>query len=152
MSKSPKHSDDEHTEPADRNDHDDPPPVRFTRSYQPPRRSRWWVGLIVLGVVAFITFGALWSAFFHFVPTGKMLVSIAKNGDPLPAGQVLAEPGQKGVQAAVLGEGWHFVWPIIYATELKDNVMVPAGKVGIVTAQGGVSPRDGRVLAVEDDE
>jgi uncharacterized membrane protein YqiK len=148
MSESHNHSDDDHD---DHDDHDDPSPVRFTRSRQ-PGRSRWWVGLIVLGVVAFIAFGAVWSAFFHFVPTGKMLVIIAKNGDPLPAGQVLAEPGQKGVQAAVLGEGWHFVWPIIYATELKDNVMVPAGKVGIVTAQGGVSPRDGRVLAVEDDE
>jgi len=29
---------------------------------------------------------------------------------------------------------------------------VPAGQIGIVTALGGVKPRNGRVLAEEDDE
>src|SRR5262245_30770512 len=129
-------------------DFDDDRPGRRRR----PRLPRWVIGFAVAAVAAAIALAATWNAFFHFVPPGKMLVVIAKNGAPLPPGQVLAEPGQKGVQAQVLGEGWHFVWPVAYATELKDNVVVPAGKVGIVTALGGVAPRDGRVLAELDDE
>ena len=127
---------------------DDDRPFRPRR----PALPRWLVKLAVAAVAALVLVAVLWNTFYHFVPPGKMLVVIAKNGSPLPPGQVLAEPGQKGVLAPVLGEGWHFVWPVAYATELKDNVVVPAGKVGIVTAQGGVAPRDGRVLSEQDDE
>ncbi len=94
----------------------------------------------------------LWNIFFHKVPPGSMLVIISKNGEPLEEGQILAKEGQKGIQETVLGEGWHFVWPIIYTTELKPNIVVDPGKVGIVTALGGVPPRDSRVLAEQDDE
>jgi hypothetical protein len=148
MSVATEHNDDDRND--DRPPRDDPP-ARFARPPHPPR-SRWAVALAVAAGAALVAVAVTWKAFFHFVPPGKMLVVIAKNGDPLPDGQVLAEPGQKGVRRDVLGEGWHFVWPIAYATELKDNVVVPAGKVGIVTALGGVTPRDGRVLAERDDE
>jgi hypothetical protein len=104
---------------------------------------------LVLGLILFLI---LWNTFFHYVPPGRMLVIVAKNGEPLRPGQVLADPGQKGIQREVLGEGWHYVTPIIYATEVLDNTVVPAGKVGIVKAEGGVPPRDGRILAEQDDE
>jgi hypothetical protein len=101
----------------------------------------------VLTVVGLIVFLMLWRTFFTYVPPGKNLVVIAKNGSPLPSGEVLAEPGQKGVLRAVKGEGWHFIMPVIYATELEDNIVIPPGEVGIVTAKGGPLPADGRVLA-----
>ncbi len=104
---------------------------------------------VVLGLVLFLI---LWHTFFHYVPPGSMLVIVAKNGQPLRQGQVVADPGQKGIQREVLGEGWHYVTPIIYTTELQPNTVVPAGKVGVVTALGGVPPRDGRILAEQDDE
>jgi regulator of protease activity HflC (stomatin/prohibitin superfamily) len=86
-----------------------------------------------------------------------MLVVLAKFGAPLADGQVLAGPGQKGIREAVRGEGWHFVWPVLYQTEVKPNLVVPgrretaAGveppKVGVVKALGGTAPPPGQVLA-----
>jgi hypothetical protein len=121
----------------------------------PVRGDRWKRRALVFGLPLFGLFlllVLLWKMFFHYVPPGSMLVVISKNGDPLSEGQILAKEGQKGIQEAVLGEGWHFVWPILYTTELKPNIVVDPGKVGIVTALGGLAPRDGRVLAEQDDE
>ena len=102
----------------------------------------------ILSVVGLIGCVLVWNAFFKYVPPGKHLVIIAKNGAPLDPGEVLAKPGQKGIQAAVMGEGLHFVMPIIYTTEVEENTIIPAGKVGIVTALGGTRacqrPRAGR--------
>src|SRR5262249_46996425 len=86
------------------------------------------------------------------VPPGHLMVVIAKNGDDLKPGQVLADEGQKGIQREVLGEGWHYVTPVIYTTEIHKNTVIPAGKVGIVTALSGGPPRNGSVLAEQDDE
>jgi len=103
-------------------------------------RSNWrrWAivgGSLVLGLV--IVTLVVWNIFFKYVPAGKHLVIIAKNGAPQDPGEVLAKPGQKGIQADVKGEGWHFVMPIIYSTPVEDNTVIPAGKAGIVTALGG---------------
>src|SRR4051812_14941317 len=137
----------------DDDDNDDaPPPLPVALAPRRPGVPRWLVLPAVAAVGVIIVLVLTWRAFFHYVPPGKMLVIVAKNGSPVPAGQVLAEAGQQGVRREVLGEGWHFVWPIAYAVELKDNVVVPAGRVGVVTALGGIAPRDGRVLAEQDDE
>jgi hypothetical protein len=104
------------------------------------------VWVIIVGV-ALVILLMTWNAFFKYVPPGKHLVIIAKNGAPLEEGQILAREGQKGIQEKVLGEGWHFVLPIVYATELEDNTLIPPGKVGILTALGGKPLHDGRILA-----
>jgi hypothetical protein len=93
----------------------------------------------------------VWKMFYVYVPPGKVMVVVAKTGADLPSNQVVAKKGQKGVQEEVLGEGYHFVWPILYTTELHDLTVIPPGKVGIVTALGGDKPKDGRILA-EDGE
>jgi hypothetical protein len=114
--------------------------------------SYWKRALVAGGVllaVALIVPWMVWSAFFVYVPPGKHLVVIAKDGSPLPPDQVLAEPGEKGVLREVRGEGWHFVLPIVYTTELEENTTVPPGKVGLVTARGGTPLPAGRVLADE---
>jgi regulator of protease activity HflC (stomatin/prohibitin superfamily) len=105
-------------------------------------------------VAALVLLTVLWKLFVRYVPPGNHLVVISKSGTPLDPtkGEVLADEGQKGIQKAVRGEGYHFVWPIVYATEVHPNTVVKPGWVGIVTAQGGVPPRDGRVLAEQDDE
>jgi regulator of protease activity HflC (stomatin/prohibitin superfamily) len=74
-------------------------------------------------------------------------VIISKDGKPLPSGQVLAEPGEKGIQREVRGEGWHFVMPVLYTCEIETNTDIPPGKVGIVTAKGGKPLPPGRLLA-----
>jgi hypothetical protein len=116
----------------------------------PWRRLALVVGLPAAGAVLLLVI--LWNVFFHYVPPGQMLVVTAKNGADLPAEAVLAEKGQRGIQKEVLGEGWHFIPPVLYTTEKRPNVVVPPGQVGIVIALGGNSPHDGRELAVEEGE
>jgi hypothetical protein len=121
-----------------------------------PRPAYWkrWLlaGLAFSFCVVFVPLVVLWNLFFHYVPPGKHLVIIAKDGEPLPAGEVLADEGQKGIQKKVLGEGWHFVLPIVYTTELADNTTIPPGKVGLVTALGGRPLAPGRILADEGEQ
>jgi hypothetical protein len=116
-----------------------------------PRWSQQWRRLaLVSGIILLVAFVVLlmtWNAFFVYVPPGTHLVIVAKDGAALPPGEVLADPGQKGIQRAVMGEGWHFVMPIVYTTEIKDNTIIPAGQVGIVTARGGKPLPEDRMLA-----
>lgn len=120
-------------------------PLLFPR---PAYWKRWlFVGLLTTFTCGFLPFVVLWNAFFHYVPPGKHLVIIAKDGEPLPAGEVLADDGQKGIRKDVLGEGWHFVLPIVYACQLEENTTIPAGKVGLVTALGGRPLPAGHILA-----
>jgi regulator of protease activity HflC (stomatin/prohibitin superfamily) len=121
----------------------------------PPAGNRWRRLALLAGVplvVLLVLFLILWNVFYHYVPPGHMLVIVAKSGEVLDPDEVLAEPGQKGIQREVRGEGWHFIMPILNTTERKENVVVGSRKVGIVTALGGKPPRDGRVLAEKDDE
>ena len=118
-----------------------------------PRSSQQWKRLaVVVGtvlVVALIALIMTWNAFFIYVPADRHLVIVAKDGAPLPPGEVLAESGQKGIQRTVMGEGWHFVMPIVYTTEIHENTTIPAGQVGIVTARGGKPLPENRMLANE---
>jgi hypothetical protein len=119
------------------------------------RWKRWAVVLGIPLVAALVLLIVFWKLFFHYVPPGKHLVVTNKGGTApsLDRGVVVTvAEGEKGIQHRVRGEGYHFVWPIFFATELKDNTIIPPGKVGVVTAQGGIPPRDGRVLAEQDDE
>ncbi len=104
-----------------------------------------------VALAVLVLFVIVWGLCFTYVPAGKILVVIAKTGGPLDENEVLAKPGQKGIQKEVLGEGWHFVMPIINATELKDLTVIKPGKVGIVTNLGGKMPKDNQIL-VEDDK
>src|SRR5262245_5613359 len=79
--------------------------------------------VVALAVLLFVIL--TWNTFFAYVRPGEHLVITAKNGDPLTPGHVLAEPGQQGILREVRGEGWHFVMPIVYATELEKNTDVP---------------------------
>ena len=121
----------------------------------PPRFRNWGRWLAIFGgaaLIALTLFFMFWNAFWEYVPPGMHLIVIAKDGEPLPPGQVLAEPGQKGIQREVLGEGWHFILPIVYTSELEENTVVPPGKVGIVTARGGKPLPPGRLLAEEGEQ
>jgi hypothetical protein len=122
---------------------------------RPGARQRWLRRLAALAIVAVVVVVALnvvWFTFYHYVPPGKMLVVIAKNGQPLTDGQMLADPGQKGVRKEVFGEGWHWITPIVYDVELKDDTVVESGKVGVVTQLGGDKPANGEVLVDSDAE
>lgn len=124
--------------------------------FRPFRRPGYWkrraAAAAVVAVFGLVALLVTWNIFFVYVRPGQHLVITAKDGEPLPSGHVLAEAGQKGIQREVLGEGWHFVLPVIYTTELEKNTDVPPGKVGIVTAKGGKPLPPGRLLAEEGEQ
>jgi hypothetical protein len=119
-------------------------------------RAHYWkprlLSTAVVALMLLLGLLATWRSFFVYVPPGSHLIIISKDGKPLPQGQVLAEPGEMGIQRIVHGEGWHFILPIVYSTELEKNIDVPAGKIGIVTARGGKPLPTGRLLAEEGEQ
>src|SRR6266849_2381085 len=99
-------------------------PIDRDFDFRPPRYGYWkrltifWGVLAAAGLIAFLL---TWNVFFKYVPPRKHLVIVSKNGAPLDPGERLASENQKGIQRAVKGEGWHFVTPIIYTTEVEEN-------------------------------
>jgi regulator of protease activity HflC (stomatin/prohibitin superfamily) len=81
-------------------------------------------GALILGGLAL---AIVWGACRVYVPGDKCLVLIRKTGAPLPAGEKVAAPGQKGIQREPLGPGRYFLNPLVWDWELHDLVEIPAG-------------------------
>lgn len=88
-----------------------------------------------------------WLTFRFYVSPGYMAILIAKTGNPLPPGQILAQPGQQGIQENVLGEGRHFRNPFFYDWKIIPALTIPAGKVGVVVSKIGAALPEGEFLA-----
>ena len=88
-----------------------------------------------------------WGFCRFYVDPGFMAILTAKTGDPLPPGQILAQPGQKGIEEQPLGEGRHFRNPLFYDYKLMPVIVIPTGKVGLVTSKVGAELPTGEFLA-----
>lgn len=97
-------------------------------------------GLLVWGVW-------MWGFCRVTVPAGQMAIVTAKTGAPLPPGEILAGPGQKGVRREPLTEGRHFLNPVAYEWRLVPAQTIPVGKVGVVTAKVGHELPPGDIIA-----
>ena len=86
------------------------------------------------------------------VPGDKFGIRIALSGDDMPATQILAEPGQKGILREVLKPGRYPYNPYAESIELHDPVTIPAGLRGVVTRLAGPVPKNANVFLVEDGE
>ena len=86
------------------------------------------------------------------VPGDKIGIRIALSGADLPAGQILAEPGQKGILREVLKPGRYPYNPYADAIELHDPVTIAAGFRGVVTLLAGPLPKDPNVFLVQEGE
>ncbi|HAL93067.1 MAG TPA: hypothetical protein DCM68_08610 [Verrucomicrobia bacterium] len=105
------------------------------------------IALLVL-VVGLPWFIWTWGFCRFYVEPGEMAVITATmTGDPLPPGQILAKKGQRGILEDVLGEGRHFLNPWLYDWEIRPVVVIPPGKVGIVTSKVGEDLPEGEFLA-----
>jgi len=71
------------------------------------------------------------------VPPGKVGIVTSKIGDDLPAGEFLAEPGQKGIWRKVLGPGKYRLNPAGYQIDVVDAISIPIGYDGVVTSLSG---------------
>lgn len=88
-----------------------------------------------------------WGFCRFYVAPGAMAVVTAKSGEALPPGQILAKPGQRGIQEQVLGEGRHFLNPWLYEHKIMPVIAIPPGRVGVVTSKVGVELPPGEFLA-----
>ena len=86
------------------------------------------------------------------VPAEKIGIRIALSGEDMPAGQILAEPGQKGILREVLKPGRYPYNPYAEMIELHDPETIPAGFRGVVTRLAGPMPKDPNVFLVEEGE
>lgn len=90
--------------------------------------TRILMGLTGLALMAFaLISGFVWTVCRVYVEPGKVLVLIAKTGNPLPAGQKIAEKGQKGIQREALGPGRYFFNPWLWDWEIHPAVEISAG-------------------------
>jgi hypothetical protein len=107
---------------------------------------------IFLSVLAVIFIAGTWTTFFVYIHPAQMGVVIKKFGMKLDEGQILAKPGERGVQAAVLGEGRHFINPVTVKIEKHPCVLIKPGKIGVVTSKVGKEPPGDRILADDDEK
>jgi regulator of protease activity HflC (stomatin/prohibitin superfamily) len=111
-----------------------------------PTLVKWVVRIVGIAIgVAMITFSTA-----IFVEDGQSGVVVVKFGNDLPQGKIIATRGEKGPQATILPDGWHFGYlPWIYDLQAVDNAVVPQGHVGVVEAQDGLPLPKGEVFAPE---
>ncbi len=105
------------------------------------------VALILVLVTGFSWFVWTWGFCRFYVEPDRMAVVIAKEGKPLDPGQILARGDQMGIREAVLGEGRHFLNPVMYDWKVFPVVTIPPGKVGVVTSKIGQDLPQGEFLA-----
>ncbi|MDH3982314.1 MAG: SPFH domain-containing protein [Kiritimatiellaceae bacterium] len=98
-------------------------------------------------VVAFVIFLWEWGFCRFYVGPNEMAIIIAKSGDPLEPGQILARDGQKGIREEPLGEGRHFLNPIFYERKIVPVTLIDPGKVGVVTSKVGTKLPAGEFIA-----
>lgn len=113
-----------------------------------PRTLPLIIGLVVAGFVGYLIYEGFWVWIIENteVPPDKMLVLIAKTGTAMPPGQIIASPGQKGVLLEPRGPGRHFINPFLYERQLKDQVVIKGGQLGVVISKAGKELPPGEFL------
>ncbi len=110
-------------------------------------------GIVKMVALAVVVIGLPWLIWkwgfcrFYVGPDEMAVVTAKMVGEELPPGQILAKKGQRGILEDVLGEGRHFLNPWLYDWEIRPVVVIPPGKVGIVTSKVGEDLPEGEFLA-----
>ena len=93
--------------------------------------------------------GLIWYSFESYeipqIPVGKVGVVTARGGKSLPPDRILAQRDEKGTWRQVLGPGWHLLNPRGYDIDIINEVQIEPGYVGVLTAQEGTLPDQGRL-------
>jgi hypothetical protein len=107
-------------------------------------------GLVLVAALCVMIFSFMWFFCRIQVEPGTMAIVTAKVGKDLPPNEILAAPGEKGVQRDPLPEGRHFLNPINYSWVVVPVVNIPVGKVGVVTAKVGKELPPGEILSADE--
>ena len=100
---------------------------------------------------------------FFTVPPGKIGCVEACDGQPLPAGRIIARQvdcdsfqdaraflqnnGQRGPQMQIIPPGTYRVNPLLFFVTLTEATIIPPGKIGVVEARDGKPLSTGRIIA-----
>lgn len=109
-------------------------------------------GLIVSAVLLASIGLPMFVWFFCRIEPGpdQIAILIAKTGEDLPSGQILAlDARQKGIRLEVLSEGRYFRDPYHWDWEIRRVTDIPAGKLGVLTRLYGRDLPRGRIVADE---
>lgn len=98
--------------------------------------------LILAGLVAVAILILILNS--YIIVGGTQLAMIERKwvGKPLPEGRVIAQTGEIGRQAKLLGPGFHLLTPFIFKTEKTNFMIIGKNQVGLVESVDGdpVSP------------
>jgi regulator of protease activity HflC (stomatin/prohibitin superfamily) len=108
--------------------------------------------LMVPGFLVVLLLGAFILSGLVIVENRKVAVLIRKTGEDPPSGQIVAPPGQKGIQADVLPEGWHWKNPYTWDWVIVDQVEIQPNKVGVQVRLSGKPLADDAVIAGPDQQ
>ena len=109
------------------------------------------LGAVGAGMLAmFIGVALMVGSTMVYISEDNVGVIMKKLGSDLPAGQIVARGGEKGVQAITLGPGWHFFfWPWIYEVTKQPVTVIPLGQIGVILASDGKPLGGDEVFAPE---
>ena len=106
------------------------------------------IGIVILIVfVAAVLLIYQWGFCRFYVPAGYMAIVTAKTGKAPTGNSILVEKGEKGIWKDVLPEGRYFLNPVTHDIKIKPAVVIPLGKVGIVTSKVGKELPPGEIMA-----
>ncbi len=77
------------------------------------------------------------------VPAGKLGVVTRLYGEDLPAGEIIAPAGYKGIAAETLGPGKYRINPYAEKVDIFDALTISPGHVGVVAHLEGADPLHG---------
>jgi uncharacterized membrane protein YqiK len=119
-------------------------------------QSMSWLIPVVVGVVVLLLAIKFYRALFQLL--GIVVISddkiglvtkkfAFKKGGELPTNRIIATNGEAGMQAATLAPGIHFgYWVWKFEITMIPFTIIPAGKIGLVSAKDGAVPPNGRLL------
>jgi len=101
---------------------------------------------------------------FTNIPEGKIGIVESTDGNPVAQGRIfakaisthnmfqdgekfLADGGEKGIQISIIPPGIYQINPELFVVTIRDNVYIPPGQLGIITATDGLPLSSGRLLA-----
>jgi hypothetical protein len=108
------------------------------------------INLVRVAGALLIAVSILSTSFVH-VPDGHLgQMFRIYGGSSLTDGRIIAIDGENGPQAHTLTPGFHF-WPLVnvlYSVDTNpQEVLIPSGKVGVLTARDGQALRPGQAFA-----
>lgn len=105
---------------------------------------------LIGGLIAIVGLFGLFSRSFVIINADEIghLNRIYMASD-LPSGRIVAQKGEKGPQAEILGPGFHFIWlvKVLYDVETFPVVEVPEGMYAFLIAKDGLPLRNEQFIA-----